>query len=138
MRVILDTNVVISGLFFGGGPRRILDLWNDGALNWIITQEILEEYRRVGGALGRRYEGVDAGPFLDLVARRGTLVMPGELPAPVTSDPHDEKFFEAAFGGGASLIVSGDRHLLDADGRHGVAVLRPTEFLRRRPWEDGG
>jgi uncharacterized protein len=138
VRVILDTNVVISGLFFGGGPRRILELWNDGALEWIVTNEILEEHRRVGDALGRRYEGVDAGPFLDLVARRGILVTPGELPEPATSDPHDERFFEAAIGGGVSLILSGDRHLLDADGRHGVAVLRPGEFLRRRPWEEEG
>lgn len=67
MRVILDTNVVVSGLFFGGAPRRILELWREGALEWVITSQILEEYRRVGSVLGRR----ECGPVLGLRSSPG-------------------------------------------------------------------
>jgi uncharacterized protein len=136
VRVILDTNVVVSGLFFGGTPRRILELWKEGALEWVITSQILEEYRRVGSVLGRRYPGVNADPFLNFVARRATVVTPEKLPRPATTDPDDEKFFEAAVGGGVRLIVSGDQHLLNAAGSFRVQVLKPADFLEQRTWED--
>ena len=137
MRVILDTNVVVSGLFFGGAPRRILELWKEGAVEWVITSHILEEYRRVGSLLGRRYPGVNADPFLDFVARQATVVMPKKLPRPATADPDDEKFFEAAVGGDVRLIVSGDKHLLNATGSFRVQVLKPADFLEQRAWDEG-
>jgi uncharacterized protein len=137
VRVILDTNVVVSGLFFGGAPRRILELWREGALEWVITAQILDEYRRVGSVLGQRYPGVNADPFLDFVARRATVVTPKKLPKPATADPDDEKFFEAAVGGDVRLIVSGDKHLLNAAGSFRVQVLKPADFLEQRTWDDG-
>ena len=48
VRVILDTNVLVSGIFFGGGPGRIVDAWTDHRLSLILTPDILEEYARVG------------------------------------------------------------------------------------------
>lgn len=125
----------MSGLFFGGAPRQVLELWGDRVVELVVTEEVLEEYRRVGAVLAERYPGVDAGPFLDLVARTATKVAPRALRAPATSDPDDERFFEAAVGGDASIIVSGDKHVLSADGRYGVRVLKPANFLGERPWQ---
>lgn len=50
MKVILDTNVFISGVYFGGHPYRILQAWNSGRLVLIVSKEILDEYGRRGGA----------------------------------------------------------------------------------------
>ena len=51
MRVVLDTNVLVSGVFFSGLPRRILEAWRDRRVELVVSLEILEEYRRVGERL---------------------------------------------------------------------------------------
>ncbi|MFN7457461.1 MAG: putative toxin-antitoxin system toxin component, PIN family [Gemmatimonas sp.] len=56
MKVVLDTNVLVSGLLFGGVPGRILTAWSTGAIRLVISPPILEEYRRVGLALSKGRE----------------------------------------------------------------------------------
>ncbi len=56
MNVVLDTNVLVSGLLFGGVPGRILDAWSNGAIRLVISPSILEEYRRVGLELSKGRE----------------------------------------------------------------------------------
>ena len=51
----MDTNVLMSGIFFGGVPGRVIDAWMDGSLELVLSPEILDEYRRVGAELGGRY-----------------------------------------------------------------------------------
>ena len=51
MRVVLDTNVFISGIFFTGPPFEILNAWRNEQLQLVVSAEILEEYRRVGERL---------------------------------------------------------------------------------------
>ena len=58
MRVILDTNVFVSGIFFTGPSYRILDAWRKGELTLVVSPSILEEYRRVGQELAEQFEGV--------------------------------------------------------------------------------
>lgn len=70
MRLILDTNVLVSGIFFGGPPGRILDAWASGAVELVLSPAILEEYRRVGAALANRHPGWPALDRLAAVARR--------------------------------------------------------------------
>ena len=48
MKIVLDTNVFISGIFFGGPPSKILKLWRQSHIRIILTKEILQEYPRVG------------------------------------------------------------------------------------------
>lgn len=55
MRVILDTNVFVSGVFFSGPPHEILRAWREGRFQMVLSPEILEEYRRVGIDLARHY-----------------------------------------------------------------------------------
>ncbi len=74
MRVILDTNVFVSGVFFGGPPSRILEAWRDGQVRLVLSAAILEEYRRVGEILAGEYPGVDLEPFLALVTVEAEVV----------------------------------------------------------------
>jgi predicted nucleic acid-binding protein len=55
VRVILDTNVFVSGVFFSGPPYRILEAWRGGKLQLVASQEILEEYQRVGETLAEQF-----------------------------------------------------------------------------------
>lgn len=58
MRIVLDTNVFVSAVFFGGVPGRILEAWRDGRLQLVLSAGILDEYQRVGQALSAQYAGV--------------------------------------------------------------------------------
>lgn len=128
MRVILDTNVFVSGVFFSGLPARILEAWRDGRIHPVLSAEILDEYRRVGATLGRRYPGVDLEPLLAILAVHAEVVEAPALAEPVSVDPDDDKFLACAIAAGVAVIVSGDKHLVDESGWRGVRVLRPREF----------
>lgn len=129
MRVILDTNVFVSGVFFSGPPHQILKAWRDGKLRLVISAEILDEYRRVGQALGEQFPAINLGPFLDLVAATAEMCPAQSLPAPVCVDPDDDKFLACAVAGKIKVIVSGDKHLLQVSGYRNISVLKPREFV---------
>lgn len=128
MRVVVDTNVFISGVFFGGVPGRILEAWRDGAVEFVLSAEILEEYQRVGQELASQYRGVDLEPFLALLMVGATIVEAPPLSERVSSDPDDDKFLACALAASVPVVVSGDRDLLDHTGWRGVRVLRPRQF----------
>ena len=131
MRVILDTNVVVSGVFFGGVPGRILSAWSAEKLVLVLSPGILEEYRRVGHELGRQHPEVGATfePILTLLAMNAMIIDAPPLAAPVSDDPDDDMFLAAAVASRTPLIVSGDRHLLRVSGWRGVDVLTPRQFV---------
>ena len=67
MRIILDTNVLVSGIFFGGPPFQILNAWRGNKLQLVMSTDILAEYQRVATVLGQKYPQVDLHPVLDLL-----------------------------------------------------------------------
>ena len=129
MRIVLDTNVFVSAVFFGGVPGRILEAWRDGRLQLVLSAGILDEYQRVGQALSAQYAGVDLEPILALLAVEAEFLEAPALPAPVSADPDDDKFLACAAAAGVAVIVSGDKDLVDHGGWRGVRVLRPRQFV---------
>ncbi len=128
MKVVLDTNVVVSAAFFGGPPRAVLDAWVEGRLHVIVTPSIFDEYLKVCDRLRARYPDADYQAVLTELLAHGTLAPDAEDGEHITADPDDDKFMRCAFGASA-VVVSGDRHLLDADGWNGVRVLTPSGLL---------
>ena len=131
MRIVLDTNVLISGIFFSGPPASILEAWAEGRLELLATVEILAEYRRVGSRLSRQYSSVELDPVLDLIVRESRIVEPLPVPADACDDEDDVKFLACAISGRAVCVVSGDRALLRASGHEGIEVVTPRDFLAR-------
>ena len=133
MRCVLDTNVLMSGIFFGGVPGRVLDAWTSGRIELILSPEILAEYRTVGEELSKRYpeRGEALAPILTLLALNATIVAAPPLPYAVSADPDDDKFLATARALSGTVVVSGDRHLLAVDGWDGVEVLSPRAFVTR-------
>ncbi|MEI6451747.1 MAG: putative toxin-antitoxin system toxin component, PIN family [Actinomycetes bacterium] len=131
MKVVLDTNVFVSGVFFSGPPFEILSAWRHGRLRLVVSAEILDEYRRVGERLESGYAGTSFSPVLVLVALHSEVVVAPSLAEPVCDDPTDDKFFACAIAAGCSAIVSGDKHLLRVGDYRGVKVYRPRAFLER-------
>jgi putative PIN family toxin of toxin-antitoxin system len=128
VRIVLDTNVFVSAVFFGGLPGRILEAWRDGRVQLVLSVDILDEYQRVGRVLASEHAGVDLEPFLALLAVEAEVVEAPALPALVSSDPDDDKFLACALAGGVVAIVSGDRDLLVLDGWRELRILRPRQF----------
>ncbi len=129
MRVVIDTNVFISGVFFGGPPFQILKAWRDGRIQLLLTMEILEEYDRVSETLSEQFPGIDLDPVFDLLAVEAETILAPSLPKPVCDDPEDDKFLACALAGKTRIIISGDKHLLKVSGYQGIAVIRPREFV---------
>ncbi|MCF8079818.1 MAG: putative toxin-antitoxin system toxin component, PIN family [Desulfobacterales bacterium] len=131
MKIILDTNVLVSGIFFTGPPHLILEAWRRGVFQIILSGDIILEYLRVSDELAQRFSGLDVQPILELLIGRSDIVDPEPLPGPICDDPDDDKFFAAALSSGAKIIVSGDRHLLKVSGYRSITVLRPKAFADR-------
>jgi putative PIN family toxin of toxin-antitoxin system len=129
VRVILDTNVFVSGVFFSGPPYQILEVWGDGRLHLIISQEILDEYRRVGRILSIQFPAIDLWPIIELVTVEAEIYPSHTLPETICDDPDDDKFIACAIAGNCKMIVSGDKHLLKVSGFKGINIIKPREFV---------
>jgi uncharacterized protein len=131
MRVILDTNVFVSGIFFSGPPFEILDAWRHGRLTLVVSPEILAEYERVGQKLANQFPQVDIAPILELLAFKGEVTDASPLAEQVCSDPDDDKFLACAVASGTKIISSGDKALRKTSGYSGIEVLSPREFMNK-------
>ncbi len=129
MKVVVDTNVVISGVFFGGMPSRVLEAWRDGEFDLVVSPEVLEEYRRVGEELTARFPGVSLAPFLALLVMNAEIVEAPGLSDQVSRDRDDDKFIACAIAANCQTIISGDKDLLEVTGYQGLKVVAPREFL---------
>ena len=130
MKVVLDTNVLVSGIFFSGPPAEILRAWSQGKFKLVLSREILDEYTRVSAELADKFPDMDFRRILDLVVVRSEICSPTALPKRVCEDPHDDKFIAAAIDR-TKIIISGDKHLLRVSGYQGVSVLTPRQFVVR-------
>lgn len=130
MRVVVDTNVLVSGIFRKGVPGRVLEAWVSGAFLLLVTEGILEEYfgviDRIAVKAGRRDLATrwKASLFDRVEVVRASFRFAG------CRDSGDAMFVECAASAGASCIVSGDEDLVTLGVVEGVAILTPAEFLR--------
>ena len=128
MRVVVDTNVLVSGIFFRGLPGRVLEAWSEGRFELVLTPAIYDEYGRTCDRLGAQHQGLRYQSILASLAGHGSLVPDSRDTDPITPDPDDDKFIRCAHEH-AAIVVSGDQHLLRKNGWNGVRVLNPRDFL---------
>ena len=129
-RVVLDTNIVISGLLWRGKPYQCLLLARSGIVQAVycppMLAELADKLRRAFGFSENRIQAV----LYDLQRVAERVDIAGSLRV-VVADPDDDKFIECAVAASAAVIVSGDHHLLDL-GKYGdTQILTAAEFLAR-------
>lgn len=129
MKVILDTNVFVSGVFFSGPPYRILEAWREGELELILSSDILDEYRRVATILAEQFPPVDLQGILEFVEKDAEFFDAPALPKQVCDDSDDDKFLACALASNTKIIVSGDKHLLNVSGYRNIEILKPKTFV---------
>ena len=129
MKIILDTNVLISGIFFSGPPYQILKAWQEGKIQIAVSKEILGEYYRVAEELSEKFPNVEIFQILALFTIHAEMVNTQGLEVSVCEDPDDNMFISCALGSKSKIIVSGDKHLLKISGYQEIEVLKPRIFL---------
>ena len=129
MKIVCDTNVLISGVLFGGHARKILQLASRGVLINFLSPDILREVEDV---LRRSRFGLRPDHVLEIVALfKDTfeIVIPSLRVQAIQSDPEDNHVIEAALAARAEFIISGDKHLLKLTEWKGLHVVSPGQFI---------
>ena len=137
MRIVCDTNVLVSGVLFGGHPRRILSMASRGNVTNLTSPVLLREAEDV---LLRSKFGLQPNQVSRIVALfRDTfeLVEPSRRVNAIVGDPDDNRVLETADAASADAIVSGDKHLLDLKEWNGIRILSPAEFIREMAGHQG-
>ena len=131
MKIVLDTNVFISGIFFSGPPAQILRAWKDRKIQIVLSKEILDEYQRVGEELSKKFPSIDIEPIIELLTIYGEVVETEGISVTICEDPDDNMFIECAIASSSKIIVSGDKHLLKISGYQDIESVKPRDFVER-------
>ena len=129
MRVVADTNVLVSALIFpGGSPETVYRLALEGKIELVTSRPLLAELGRVlTDKFG--WEAARAEEAVAQLIRVGAIVDPLETITEIDADPADNRVLEAAAEGRADAIDSGDRHLLALGSWRGIAIEPPGSFV---------
>ena len=130
MKIVIDTNVVISGIFFNGNPRKVIESVCAAEFEAYASPEIIEEYKEiVDRIIGRGQGSFNSDGFIKFIADL-TLIEPKTCVS-VCRDPDDDKFINCAVDAKALYIVSGDSDLLDIKEYEGIEIITAADFVER-------
>jgi putative PIN family toxin of toxin-antitoxin system len=130
MNVVLDTNVVVSAIFWPGESRECVVRWAQRHYHLAVTVPILTEYDEIARRLTQRFPAVNPQPWLKWIESKAKVYEPAFLGKQRSSDPDDDLFLACALASGAKIIVSKDRHLLSLEKPFGVEIMLPRQFLQ--------
>ncbi len=130
MRIVVDTNVLISGVFFGGFPRKILRASVEGRIRACASMEIVNEYQEIIREMVRRKQGHIDVSILNPLIRSMEIIEPISK-IEICRDPDDDKFINCARDAQAMYIVSGDKDLLVIRQFENISIVTAKEFCER-------
>jgi putative PIN family toxin of toxin-antitoxin system len=133
LRVVLDTNVLVSALIFpGGAPELVYRLALEDRIELVSSAALLAE---LGAVLESKFgwEPDRVEVAVAQVARIAIIVQPVDRISDITADPADNRILEVALTGGAAAIVSGDGHLLALGTWRDIPIQTPADFLSIPP-----
>jgi len=134
VRVVLDTNAVVSALLFSGVSSKLVSLWQNGLITPLLSREILDEYLRV---LSYPKFELSEEEIKELIQEEilpfAEVVKPKRRLRVVRRDPSDNKFLECAVAGKASVIISGDKDLLSLGRYRQIRIQSPAQFHADHP-----
>ena len=129
MKIVIDTNVLISGLFFGGYPGQVLKYVCDGYFTSCISKDILKEYNDTLEKLAEKYEMINKTmlkPFL-----KEALLIEQKSALKVCRDSDDDKFINCAIDAKAVYVVSGDDDLISLKEIKGIEIITARDFCNK-------
>lgn len=130
MRIVIDTNVVVSAMFFGGRPRELLELLVSRKLGAYASAEIITEYQETTAELCAKYPRKDVRLPLAAIIACMEIIEPTSV-VDICRDSDDNKFIECAMDAQCMYIVSGDKDLLSIGNYNQVEIVTVSELLSR-------
>lgn len=130
MKIVIDTNIVVSGIVFGGKPERLLRLAIKNDVEMCISSKILAEYDEIIARLSAKYPNRPKSITLKDLIDSASIVSPTQT-VTVCRDNDDNKFIECVLAGKCLYIVSGDADLLDLKAYAGIEIVTVAEFFSR-------
>lgn len=130
MRIVIDTNVLASAIFFGGKPYLLLRYIMDGQVDVVASKEIVDEYEEIVLRLKQKYPSISTRiPLQEILGRFEIIRVTTDIH--ISRDPDDDKFISCAIDGKCLYIVSGDRDLLDIENYGNIEIITVVDFLNR-------
>jgi len=128
IKAVLDTNVYISSIIFGGNPRAIIELCINNMVDTYTSSLILLE---IAKKLQSKFlwNRTDVALAIKTISKTSKVIVPQQKFNVVNEDPTDNKIIECAVAASASFIVTGDRHLLSLEKFKGIKIVSPKDFL---------
>ena len=130
IKVVVDTNVVISAILFGGIPGELISFWKSDRIRPLASREVIDKYIKV--LTYPKFELSEAEinyilyseilPYFDIILIKARPVI-------IRNDPSDDKFIHCAKAGKTGIIITGDQHLLKLKTYQKIKMLTPVEFL---------
>ena len=131
MLIVLDTNVIVSGLLKPTGPpARLVDLVLSNAVQVAFDDRIISEYEEVLTRPPFGFPRSHVRALLDHIQLNGSPVLPNAPPLPDCPDPADLPFAEVAISASVGILVTGNQAHFRFLAKHHVRVLSPADFLR--------
>jgi putative PIN family toxin of toxin-antitoxin system len=130
--VVIDTNVIVSALLFGGTPGKLVSLWKSGKIRPHLTSEILTELLRVLAYPKFKLTENEIQYLLYVeILPFCTVVKPKSGSLTIKDDPSDDMFLRCSERAKAKALISGDHHLLSLRSHRNTLVLSPSQFLKK-------
>ena len=130
MKVVLDTNVFISGIFWEGACNKIILSWKESKFTLVTSLDIISEIQYVLRDFKISLSEDLVQEWIMLITANSELVSPKEKINAVLDDPKDNMFVEAAVSANADYIVSQDNHLLKLIEYKRIKIFTPYDFLK--------
>lgn len=129
MRVCLDTNILVSGIYWKGLPGKVVEFWLENHFDLVASPAILDEYQRTIRKIGAKINPARAETWIQIITQK--IFILSLLPAKQrwSRDPDDDKFVHCALAGKVDYLVSGDEDLLALNGLVSVKIVTAREFL---------
>jgi uncharacterized protein len=131
LRVVLDTNVLVSGLAYPGSiPGHIVGVWRQGGMDVVLSRYILNEIAKVLPRLSRmRLSDSEIRDLVDSLMFLADVIEPDAEQEPTLRDPADQQVLGTLRASGADYLITGDRDLLVLAGKY--PIVTPAEFWAR-------
>ncbi|TQQ81597.1 putative toxin-antitoxin system toxin component, PIN family [Halonotius roseus] len=129
LRVVFDTNVLVSAIGFGGKPWDCLVLAFVGDVEMVTAEAAIAEFERVLGYDRLPFTEAEREQYPALIRAEATVVDPDASIQVIDDDPDDDLFLEIALEAEVDYIVSGDPHLTDLGAFRDIDIVSPSEFL---------
>ena len=130
VKVVADTNIYISALFWHGNPYKFIHLCFERKAKLVISRQIIDELERILLTDGKfEMPREDVALYSEIILSCAELVSPNFTLNVIIKDPADDRILECAVEGGVDYLVSGNKHLLDVKEFQGIKIVTARQIL---------